>query len=300
VTNTVPSKPRMDLYRSITEKIVAAIEAGAGEFVMPWHRSGIRVGRPTNALSGARYRGINVVALWAESMLEGYDTGYWATYKQWQEVGGQVRKGERGASIVFYTELPLPDGGSLLPADDDPPQRFVIRGFRVFNAAQVEGWAEPNLPEIPEWQRHEAAEVFIGRTQAVILHGGEQAYYDRKADLIKVPDKERFVGSATSSPAEAYYSTMLHELVHWTGAVHRLDRRAGAFGTPEYAFEELVAELGAAFLCGELEMQNEPRPDHAAYIANWLRVLREDNRAIFRAARQAQTAVEKLAQNREE
>jgi antirestriction protein ArdC len=290
----------MDLYRSITEKIVAAIEAGVGEFVMPWHLSGTRVGKPINALSGARYRGINVVALWAEATLARYDTGYWATYKQWQEVGGQVRKGERGASIVFYTELPPPAGGSLLPADDDPPQRFVIRGFRVFNAAQVEGWAEPDLPEIPEWQRQEAAEVFIARTRAVILHGGEQAYYDRKADLIKMPEKERFVGSATSSPAEAYYSTILHELVHWTGADHRLNRTVGQFGTSEYAFEELVAELGAAFLCGELEIQNEPRPDHATYIANWLTVLKDDSRVIFRAARQAQTAVEKLSQNREE
>ena len=190
--------------------------------------------------------------------------------------------------------------GEDAPADDAGPAgfRLVGFGFNVFNAAQVDGWSGEALPAadtIDTTNPIAAADAVIAGSGADIRHGGTRAYYHRVDDYVQMPDRFRFIGTATSSPTECYYASLLHELTHWTGAQHRLDRTKGKrFGDPDYAFEELVAEIGSAFLCARLGVANVPRPDHAAYVAGWLKALRDDNRAIINAASLAQKACDHL------
>lgn len=288
------------VYQAITDKIVAAVEEGAAEFVMPWHGTGVSYGRPKNAATGAVYRGVNVVALWAEAMLHGYQSRWWATYQQWTSIGGQVRRGEKGTPIVYYRILDQePD-----ERGSDPPKAvWIAKAFKVFNAAQVEGGA-PWEPVTPRAQVLAECEEFVAATGAQIWPGSSRACYVPSADWIEMPPRELFVGTPTSTATETYYSTLFHELTHWSGAPHRLNRDLGGrFGTGAYAAEELVAELGAAFLCADFEVTNEPRPDHAAYVANWLQLLKSDSRAIFGAAQRARDAalyLERLWEDRAE
>lgn len=274
------------VYDRVTASIVAAIERGAGSFVMPWHGGSAGIDIPVNAQTGAPYRGVNVVALWAEAFSRGYNCGTWATYRQWASLGAQVRKGERSSTIVFYKRVSAREA-----EEEERGERLIARASSVFNAAQVDGWEAAALSPSPLGERLIAVEAVIAGTGAVIENGGHIACYVLADDVVRVPPFERFCGSPTCSRTEAYYSTVLHELAHWTGAPHRLARAFGKrFGDEAYAFEELVAELSAAFLCAELGISNEPRPDHAAYLAGWLRVLGRDTRAIFSAARLAQEA----------
>jgi len=276
-----------NVYQAVTDRIVEAIEAGAGEFVMPWHQVAAGIGRPTNAATGKRYQGTNVVALWAEGSLSKFTSGFWATYRQWQALGTQVIRGQRSATIVFYKPLKGAEDGE----EDRPGGRLVARASRVFNANQVEGWEAPGLERPDLAETLPSAEAFVTATGAWISHGCDHARYNSREDCIELPDRDRFIGSPTSTPTESYYATVLHELTHWSGAPHRLAREFGKrFGDQAYAVEELVAELGAAFLCADLRITNEPRPDHAAYVAHWLSVLEADRRALFLAARLASEA----------
>lgn len=284
----IASKTRTDVYRTITERIVEAIERGAGNFVMPWH--GSNIARPQNAFTGSDYHGVNILALWAEACLSGFATGWWATYKQWQEAGGQVRKDEKASTIVFFKRLGEDE------AEEGEAEgrrvRLVARASRVFNADQVDGWAPP-APLYPFGSAEAILSVsaLIQSSRAIIRHGGNMACYRINEDRIDMPPIEDFVGTLTSSPTEAYSATLLHELVHWTGAAHRLDRGFGeGFDMERLAAEELVAEIGAAYLCADLGVSNQPRPDHAAYVAHWLKLLKDDNRAIFTASRLADRA----------
>lgn len=295
---------RFDVHEAVTNQIIAAIEAGAGEWKMPWHRSGGALSRPVNIASTEAYRGVNVLALWVAAEARGYASNVWGTYRQWQAAGGQVRKGEKGSLVVFYKELRFrtEDGGADDSGDDGiggtVEKRLFARASTVFNAAQVDGWqspAEPEAPEPVEFDLIAQAEAFVAGTGADIRHGGDRAFYRPSSDHIQMPPRETFVGTDTSTPVEAYYSTLLHELVHLSGARHRLNRQFGQrFGDEAYAAEELVAELGAAFLCADLEVSLVPRPDHAAYVSNWLTVLKSDKKAIFTAASKAQQAVSYL------
>jgi antirestriction protein ArdC len=282
----VPSFPRQDVHQAITDKIVQAIEAGAGPFVMPWHTRQVAAGRPTNARTLNPYRGINVVALWAEAMLAERTTGFWATYQQWSELGAQVRRGERGATIVFYKPLHPTDGEE----DEADRPRRVARASTVFHQDQVDGWA-PLAYTNGGADIIASGEALLALSGATVRFGEALACYDRGRDMILMPDRRDFHRTPTSTATEAFYGTLFHELTHWTGAGHRLDRTFGVrFGDQAYAMEELVAELGAAFLCADQGIANKPRPDHAAYVASWLKVLRSDARAIFVAARAASTA----------
>lgn len=297
MNSTVLSRTRTDVYRSVTDKIVAAIEAGAGEFVLPWHRSKFGIGRPTNAVTTMPYQGVNTVGLWAEATLRHYDSGYWATYLQWQSIGAQVRKGETSSMIVFYRKIEPDDDDKTGEGEEPGQRRFIAKASHVFNAEQVDDWSEPDTIRFPRSPVDilEGVENWVRGTGARVRHKGERAYYDIRQDEIVLPDRDRFVGTATSSPQESYYATLLHELTHWSGAKHRLDREfGGKFGDNAYAMEELVADLGAAFLCADLEIASEPRPDHAAYLSSWLTVLKQDSRAIFTAARLANNAGEFL------
>lgn len=294
MSTDVHSKSGYSLYDAVTNKIVTAIEAGAAEFKMPWHTFGKPIAIPSNATTYATYRGVNVLSLWIAALTAGYPTGSWATYKQWKDIGVQVRRGERGTLIVFYKQIEL-----TALEDADPDQRTIRRWYArpswVFNAAQCEGYVAYEPPASNSCDRHGDAEAFIAAIDPRIEHGFEAACYRIDRDVIQMPRWEWFMASPTRSAAEAYYGVLLHELTHWTGAEFRLNRAYGKrFGGQAYAFEELIAEIGSAFSCSYLGISAEPRADHAAYVASWLRVLKSDPQAIFTAASAAQEAHEYL------
>ena len=204
---------RRDVHRAVTDKIVEAIEAGANDYEMPWHRS---MTRPINAVTEKPYHGVNVVALWCTAASRGFRSGHWATYRQWQSVGAQVRKGERGAVVVFYKPVEreqTKDEDEAGKTTDRP--KLIARASWAFNAEQVDGWTVPmqELPNQVEIREH--AEAFIAATHAEIRHGGDMACYNPINDVIEVPHPEQFFGTKTSSATEAYYSVVLHELTHY-------------------------------------------------------------------------------------
>lgn len=278
------------IYETITSQIVAAIEAGADTYRMPWHRSRHDIASPSSVETGKPYRGINVLSLWATAEAKRYGSGQWATYRQWQARGAQVRKGEKAAPVVFWKRLGDADGKAEPAHEAEPRRGFVARGYSVFNADQVDGYTPEPLPVLPESERIARAEDFFAAIPAEIVHGGNSACYLPQADRVQLPPFGQFTSG------KAYCATLAHELTHWTGAKPRLNRDlSGRFGDASYAMEELIAELGAAFTCGTLGLPGEPRDDHAPYIASWLKVLKGDSRAIFTAAARAQQAADYLA-----
>lgn len=287
---------RFDVYEAVTNQIISAIDNGAGRVVMPWQSSGGRITRPINIGSGNAYRGVNTVALWAAASNAGFSEGIWGTYRQWQAKGAQVRKGEKSSVIVFYKQFDRDDADQD-DQDDLKNRRFMVKASRVFNVAQTEGYERPDLdlttdPVDPIAE----ADAFVQATGAEIREGGDSAFYHRTHDRVHMPDRARFRDTPTSTATEGFYSVLLHELTHWSGAQKRLDRQFGErFGDDAYAFEELVAELGAAFLCADLKITLEPREDSAAYINNWMKILKGDKKAIFAAASAASKASEYLA-----
>jgi antirestriction protein ArdC len=290
------TKERFDIHQHITDKIVSAIERGAGDFRLPWHRSAGNSMRPVNIASKKAYRGINIVALWAYAEEFGYSSSIWGTYKQWSEAGAQVRKGEKAAYVVFYKELEFaadPETG-----DSETATRLFARATPVFAAEQVDGYQVPVIDPLPASviTPIEQAEAFVAATGACITYGGSRALYRPSTDSIQLPPREAFIGTPTSTPAESHYSTLCHELTHWTSAESRCNRQLGKrFGDQAYAIEELIAELGAAFLCADLRITDEPRADHAQYLASWLSILKADKKAIFTAASKASEAAAFLA-----
>lgn len=318
------ARKRIDVHDAITRKIVAAIEAGAGTFEMPWHRPGVAFTLPKNALTDKAYRGSNVLSLWIDADAKKFEHQVWATFKQWLELDAPVRKGEKGSLIVKYGEWIPKTGDQALDTgghskrkhagtadassdDADAAKRLFAKAAYVFNIDQVDISAEARARLLPAASprpdlttRLDHVDRFIAATGAEFREGGQRAFYRHRGlngdgDFIQMPPRALFTGTATATPTEAYESTRLHELTHWCGAEHRLNRQHGErFGDHAYAFEELVAELGAAFLCAHLEITNTPRPDHAQYIAGWLAALKDDAKAIFTAASLATRAVDYL------
>lgn len=292
-------RSRFDIHQHVTNQIVAMLEKGAGEFQLPWHRLVTRTMRPVNVASKAAYRGINILALWAAAEERGYVSGLWGTYRQWLSLGAQVRKDEKASYVVFYKDDHQLRG--LERSDDDANDsrsevRLYARASAVFAVEQVENFALPDpLPTAHPVKACEAAEGFIRDIGATIVHDGDRAFYRPLTDVIYIPPPGAFTGTATSSPTEAYYATLFHELTHWTGHKTRIDRELGKrFGSAAYAMEELIAELGSAFLCAEKGISPEPRSDHASYLGEWLTLLRSDKKAIFTAASKATEAVQFL------
>ncbi len=282
---------RQSIYETITNKIIAAIETDPGDPIMPWQRGGARPVLPVNAVTGQAYRGVNILSLWVTALERGYASGEWATFKQWQAKGASVRKGEKASPIVFYREIEK--GGDTATGDDDAQDRlFVARGYWVFGAEQVDGYAAPDaLPPNPI-ARLKAADAYFAATRAKVQIGGTQAYYRPSTDTIHMPDEARFFETDTRTRTEAWYSVLGHETGHWAGAPHRLNRDFGKrFGDDAYCFEEACAECCAAFLCARLDIAAEPHPDHARYIHHWLKVMKANPRALFAAAAKAQAAV---------
>lgn len=290
---TRPSRSACDIHQDITDRIIAAIVANPdAKPVMPWNRSGLPMTLPVNAHTANTYNGINIPILWCAAEERGYQSGHWATYRQWTELGAQVRKGEKSSPVIFYKEFEVePDAED---ADDDGKRRMA-RWSNVFNADQVEGYDPDPVPDRPMLDRLASVDRYVAATGALILIGGQIACYRPSADTIMMPDEQRFFATDAHSRSENFYAVELHELIHWTGAEHRLARTFGKrFGDDAYAMEELVAELGAAFQCAQLGITHAPREDHAAYIGHWLKILKADNRAIFAAAAKASQAVAHL------
>ncbi|KAA3516975.1 DUF1738 domain-containing protein [Agrobacterium vitis] len=285
---------KQDIYEKITTRIIADLERGVRPWMQPWnaeHAAG-RIIRPLRA-NGIAYRGINTIMLWSEAVDKGYSAPIWMTFKQAQELGGHVRKGESGSLVVYANTLHKTetDEKSGEEVERDIP---YMKGYTVFNVEQIEGLPEQYTQVahsvLDPVQRIAAADAFFAATGAEISHGGNRAFYSEGADRIQMPPFETF------QDAESYYATLAHEGTHWTKHKSRLDRDFGRkrMGDEGYAREELVAELGAAFLCADLGITPEVREDHAAYIGNWLTVLKGDKRAIFTAAAHAQRAADFL------
>ena len=285
---------KQDIYERVTAAIVADLEVGVRTWQKPWnaeHAAG-RITRPLRH-NGVPYQGINVIMLWSAAMAGGFAAPIWMTFKQAKEMGAHVRKGAKGSLVVYAdrirkTELDLSTGEEQ---ERDIP---FMKGYTVFNVEQIEGLpgpfyaaAEKRLDPV---QRIAHAEGFFGSLGADIRHGGNQAYYTMAEDRVQMPPFETF------RDAESYYATLAHECTHWTRHPSRLERDFGRkrWGDEGYAMEELVAELGSAFLSADLDLTPEPREDHAAYIGSWLKVLKNDKRAIFTAASHAQRAADFL------
>jgi antirestriction protein ArdC len=280
---------KADLYSRVTNRIVADLELGVRPWLKPWnaeHAAG-RITRPLRH-NGQPYRGINVVMLWAEAMDQGFACPIWMTYKQATELGGQVRKGEHGSLVVYADRMTRTEtDASGEEAEHSIP---FLKGYTVFNCEQIDNlpghFTAPAAPALDPVARIASAETFFRHTGADIRFGGDRAYYTVHDDFVQMPPFETF------RDAESFYATLAHETTHWTKHPSRLDREFGRkrWGDEGYAAEELVAELGSAFLSADLGITPEPREDHAAYIANWLKVLKDDKRAIFTAAAHAERA----------
>ncbi|ABF54369.1 ArdC family protein [Sphingopyxis alaskensis] len=286
MTRTNGSAARADVYSRITAEIISAIEAGAGNWRMPWHHDGTAITRPQNVISRRKYRGVNVLALWIAAEASAYSSGLWGTYRQWASLGAQVRKGERGTTVVFWKQ-------AASRADDDHDDgeagsgRMFARAFTVFNLAQVDGYEPALVVVLPENERFTHADAFFDALRIPITYGAYDAHYRIDLDQIFMPPFSAFEDAAH------FTGTLLHEAAHAVGAEHRLDRNfKERFKRDSLAIEEICAELTASFVLADLGIAHHPRPDHAAYVASWLRALKDDARAIFTAASKAQAAAD--------
>ena len=273
------------LYEDVTKTIIVQLEAGIVPWAKPWGEVGCTM--PCNAVSKRRYSGVNVLILWTAAIAGGYVSPHWLTYKQAQDLGGNVRKGERGTTVVMKgTFVSEAEKARVDISGDDARAIPFLKKFSVFNVAQCDGL--PPMPEataLTECEKHVAAEALMIATGADIRIGSEKACYIPALDCVMIPPQAAFHDSIN------YYRTAFHELSHWTGHSSRLGRDfSGRFGNTKYAREELVAEIGAAFLCASLGI--EPTVRHADYIGSWLAVLKEDSRAIFQAASLASKAAD--------
>jgi antirestriction protein ArdC len=278
---------KLDVYTRVTSKIIADLERGNLIWLQPWqagHRAG-PVSRPLRA-GGKPYCGVNVLMLWGAAMEKGFSCPLWLTYKQAAALNGQVRKGERGSLVVYadkFTKTGTDDHG----ADTEIKIPFM-KGYTVFNAAQIDNLPGHFYATVPPLNttinRLDRVETFFANTNVTVQHGGGRAFYSPSLDIVQMPELQSF------RDGESYYATLSHEATHWTKHESRLNRDFGRkrFGDAGYAMEELVAEIGAAFLCADLCITPETREDHAAYIAEWLKVLKDDKKAIFTAASHAQ------------
>jgi antirestriction protein ArdC len=281
-----------DHYQEVTDRIIAALEAGTPPWRRPWDPD--KAGGPAmprNAATGHRYRGINVLTLGMSPLAFESGDPRWATYKQAEERGWQVRKGERGTTGYFFKRLELRD--DTKPHDDEDAVRRIplLRAFTLFNASQIDGvppYVPPTVAEAP-WRAPEAADIILANSGAVIRTGGDRAFYSPSTDHIQMPPQAAF------ATAEGYCGTLIHEMSHWTGAPSRLDRDLrNSFGSHDYAREELRAELGQVMTCTELGIATGDFTNNAAYLANWLEKLRADRKEIFRAAADAQRIADYL------
>ncbi|EEW1620328.1 DUF1738 domain-containing protein [Escherichia coli] len=273
------SKTRTDIYQTVTDNIIAALEAGVKPWSCPWKRVSGMSGLPSNYATGTAYSGINIMLLWCSASKQGFSDSRWMTYKQAQVAGGQVSKGEHGTTAIFYTTLEKEnDAGEV-------EQIPMLKTFTVFNVQQIDGLTLTTETVSPEatFDPVPQAENLLRKSGANIIEKGQNAFFSPSTDQVWLPERHLF------SDAANFYATGLHELVHWSGGKKRLDREMkGKFGSADYAEEELVAELGSAFLMADLGIEGEVQ--HESYIASWLKALKNDKRYIFKATSAASKA----------
>lgn len=288
---------RTDIYARITDRIVAELEKGVRPWVQPWRSGNLneRVTRPLRH-NGLAYQGINTLLLWSESAAKGFVSPIWMTFKQSSELGGHVRKGETGTTVVYASRFTKTE----IDAHGDEVERGIpfLKAYSVFCADQIEGlpdhyYAAPAPASEPKpVERIEHADRFFDSTGAVVRYGGDKAFYSQVTDHIQLPRPELFKDMAS------FVAVRAHETLHWTAVPHRLNRDLSRYhkDRSERAFEEMLVELGSAMLCADLGIvpELEPRPDHASYIQSWASILGSDKRAIFQAAAHAQRAVDYL------
>lgn len=285
---------RADVYQRVTDQIVAELEKGVRPWLKPWNAEHA-AGRITRPLRGnlVPYQGINVIMLWSEAVAKGFTAPIWMTFKQAQELHAHVRKGEKGSLVVYANTVTRTETDETTGEENERDIPF-LKGYTVFNVEQIEGlpahYYAPAAAPLDPVQRDASADAFFTQAGAEIRHGGNMAYYSVTSDHVQMPPFETF------RDAESYYATLAHEVTHWTRHPKRLDRDFGRkrWGDEGYAMEELVAELGSAFLSADLDLAPQVREDHAAYIEGWLKVLKQDRRAIFTAASHAQRAADYL------
>ena len=282
-----PFTDRRDHYQEVTDRIVAALDAGTRPWHQPWENGA--PGMPVNATTGRRYHGINVLLLAMTSFALGGDPRF-CSYKQAADRGWQVRKGERGTTVFFFKRMLVEDRDAAPDAEDRTKAIPMLRAYTVFNGAQIEGipaYVAPDAREVP-WRRPEAADLILTNSKAVVRIGGDKAFYSPSLDYIQLPEPASF------HSAQDFAATALHEAAHWSGASHRLNRDlTNRFGSAGYAQEELRAELASVFIGAELGLPCDI-PNHANYLASWARKLKEDKREIFRAAADAQRIADYL------
>jgi|TARA_Y100000815_G_scaffold141107_1_gene127661 antirestriction protein ArdC len=276
---------KFDTYQDVTDAVLANLEAGTRPWQQDWQGAPVQM---PHRVTGDAYRGINIVLLWMSATTNGFGGRTWMTFKQAKELGGMVRKGCKGTRIVFFKKIEVKDREA---AADETKQIPMLRTYTVFNSDQIDGLPEkyaspaPIAAGGPSMERDRAAEAALRSCGAEIVEQGDRAFYTPATDVVTMPDFERFTSSS------GYLATLAHELCHWTGHKSRLDR-FGKNDRTSYAFEELVAELGAAFIGSRLGIVGEHIDNHSAYLAGWLKALRDDKRAIFRAASLAQAAAD--------
>ena len=286
-------KDRTNLYDEITTRIIGELEAGRVPWVQPWGTAAAKalLAMPNNAATGRGYSGINILILWGAVIEHGFPCQSWLTFRQALSLGGNVRKGERGTTVV-YADRFIPDDEKKRAREtgDDPQAIPFLKRFTVFNAAQCENLPDEvavAAPPTPPGLIEPTVEALIEATGIDFRIGGTRACYAPAHDYVQVPPPQAYFEPIN------WHRTALHELGHASGHPSRLDREmSGSFGSKTYAFEELVAEMNAAFCCASLGIV--PTVRHADYIGSWLEVLREDSRAIVRAASKASKAADYL------
>lgn len=289
---------KKDVFEEVTNKIIELLdEVNFGDYEAPFAELATQ-GLPLNPTTDHYYQGGNILALWIMQQAKKFTSNQWATYKQWQDFGAQVREGEKGSKITFYKTL-TKDKENYQGAKEET-KIPMLKLFTVFNANQVNGYehreVEP-INSIDLVKRIAFVDDFCTATKAETRHGEKGgAFYHRLKDYIHMPDTIDFLETSKASATENYYATLLHELTHWTGAKHRLNRDKAKTNleTEKLAFEELIAELGAAFLCAQMGIAQTSRKDHAIYIKGWLTALKNDKKFIFKASAQAAKAVDYL------
>ena len=284
---------KIDIEQKVTNKIIKLLESGnVAPWNTPWHGVKGENGFPLRA-NGEEYQGINVLLLWMERAEKGYISNQWMTFKQAKTLGGNVKKGEKSTTVVFFKPLVIKE--KLENGDDVLKNIPILKTFNVFNLDQIENLPEKFntvVEEDPDFEpltgRIASADKYVENTGAIINHGGNQAFFAPAFDAIHLPEFKNF------KTVEDYYSTLFHELIHWTNTKERLDRNfegSKRFGQKGYATEELCAEIGACFLNAKLGIEKTVREDHASYIQSWLKALKNDKKFIFTASAKASQAV---------
>lgn len=280
-----------DLYQEVTDTIIQQLEKGT----VPWHTpwiggfNGNVLGLPKNFTTNKKYQGINIVLLWSASIENGYTSTEWGTFKQWSEKKEFIRKGEKGNMIVYYDTFDK-------KVEGETQKIPFLKASVVFNRCQLASFKQeepkfdPSLPILAE--SVDFIEEFVANTEAIIQYDSNRACYVPLTDTIHMPPMEKFIATERSTATEGYYSTLLHELTHWSGSPKRLNRLKGKkFGDDQYAFEELVAEFGAAFLSADFNITSSNHEDHASYIDHWLGILKSNKNFLLTAASEASKAV---------